>query len=146
MKPNVVFHGQDQNLPEVINEVSFPSSSSFSPSPQRQTRARSAHGKSLSKEVREKGKEEQESLLSLKLESVESESEEESDPAAPRQLTIDEKSSLPENFNFFIDDPEDEKVDPVDHDTLPLNCIQLNELVEINADETLNIIFHVFTN
>jgi hypothetical protein len=64
--------------------------------------------------------------LSLKLESVESESEEERDPAAARQLTIDETSSLPENFNFFIDYPEDEKVDPVDHGMLPLNCIQLN--------------------
>jgi hypothetical protein len=112
MKPNVIFHGQD-HLPEV------PSSSSFSPSPQRQTRARTAHEKSPSKEVRQKEKEEQESLLSLKLESVES--EEESDPAAARQLTIDETSSLPEDFHFIIDDPE-EKVEPVDHGLLPVNC------------------------
>jgi hypothetical protein len=114
MKPNVIFYGQD-HLPEV------PSSSSFSPSLQRQTRARTAHEKSSSKEVRQKEKEEQESLLSLKLESVESESEEESDPAAARQLTIDETSSLPEDFHFIIEDPE-EKVEPVDDGLLPLNC------------------------
>jgi hypothetical protein len=114
MKPNVIFHGQD-HLPEV------PSSSSFSPSRQRQTRARTAHETSPSKEVRRKEKEEQESLLSLKLESVESESEEESDPAAAPQLTIDETSSLPEDFHFIIDDPE-EKVEPVDDGLLPLNC------------------------
>jgi hypothetical protein len=126
MKPNVVFHGQHENLPEVINEVSFPSSSSFSPSPQRQTRARTAHDKSPSKEVRKKEKEQQESLLSLKLESVESESEEDGDPAAARQLTIDETSSLPEDFHFIIEDPE-EKVEPVEHGSLPLNLtVQLN--------------------
>jgi hypothetical protein len=85
-----------------------------------------AHEKSPSKEVRKKEKEEQDSLLSLKLESVESESEEESDPAAAPQLTIDETSSLPEDFHFIIDDPEDEKVDPVDHGLLPVNCRQLN--------------------
>jgi hypothetical protein len=120
VKPNVaVFHGED-HLPEV------PSSSSFSPSPQRQTRARTAHEKSPSKEVRRKEKEEQDLVLSLKLESVESENEEESDPAAARQLTIDETSSLPEDFHFVIDDPEDEKVEPVDHGLLPVNCTQLN--------------------
>jgi hypothetical protein len=119
VKPNVVvFHGQDQDLPEV------PSSSSFCPSPQRQTRARTAHEKSPSKEVRRKEKEEQDLVLSLKLESVESENEEESDSAAARQLTIDETCSLPEDFHFIIDDPEDEKVHPVDHDgLLPVNCI-----------------------
>jgi hypothetical protein len=116
-----VFHGQDQDLTEVINEVSSPSSSSFSPSPQRQTRTRTAHEKSPSKEVRKKDKEQQESLLSLKQESVESESEEESDPVAARQLTIDETSSLPDNFHFIIYDPE-AKVEPVDHGLLPLNC------------------------
>jgi hypothetical protein len=115
MKSNVVFHGQEDHLPEV------PSSSSFSPSSQRQTRARTAGEKSPSKEVRKNEKEEQESQLSLKLESVVSESEEESDPAAARQLTIDETSSLPEDFHFIIDDPE-EKVEPVDHGLLPLNC------------------------
>jgi hypothetical protein len=115
VKPNVAFfHGQD-HLPEV------PSSSSFSPSPQRQTRARTAGEKSPLKEVRQKDEEEQESLLSLKLESVESESEEESDPAAARQLIIDETSSLPEDFHFIIDDPA-EKVDPVDDGLLPINC------------------------
>jgi hypothetical protein len=128
VKPKVVFfHGQDQDLPEVINEVSSPSSSSFSPSPQRQTRARTAHEKSPSKEVRQKEKEEQELLLSLKVESVESENEEErEDPF--RQLTIDKPCSLPENFHFIIDDSssEDEKVEPVDDGLLPANCIHLN--------------------
>jgi hypothetical protein len=123
VKPNVAFfHGQDH--PTERSEV--PSSSSFSPSLQRQTRARTAHEKSPSKEVRKKEKEEQESQLSLKQESVESESEEESDPATARQLTIDETSSLPEDFHFIIDDPE-EKVEPVDHGLLPLKLtVQLN--------------------
>jgi hypothetical protein len=125
VKPNVSFsHGQDEDLPEVINEVSSPSSSSFSPSPQRQTRARTAHEKSPSKElkeVRQKEKEEQESLLSLKVESVESENEEErEDPF--RQFTIDKPCSLPENFHFIIDESssEDEKVEPVDDGLLPV--------------------------
>jgi hypothetical protein len=112
VKPNVIFHGQDQDPPEV------PSSSSFSPSPQRRTRASTVHEKSPSKEVRQKEKEERESQLSVK---VESESEEESDSAAAGQLTIDETCSLPEDFHFIIDDPE-EKVEPVDDGLLPLNC------------------------
>jgi hypothetical protein len=120
VKPNVTFfHGQDQDLPEVINEVSSPSSSSFSPSPQRQTRAFDGD---LSKEVRKKEKEEQDSLLSLKLESVESANEEDGDPAAARQLTIVDTFSVPEDFHFIIEDPEDEKVEPVDDGLLPLKC------------------------
>jgi hypothetical protein len=142
VKPNVVvFQGQDQDIPEV------PSSSSFSPSPQRQTRGRTVHEKSPSKEVRQEEKEEQESLLSLmKVEPVESESEEESDPAAARQLTIDETCSLPKNVHFIIDDSssEDEDVHPVDHGLLPVNCIQLNWLRKMPTE--CNIIFHVFTN
>jgi hypothetical protein len=113
VKPNVIFLGQDQDIPEVP--------ASFSPSPQRPTRARTAHEKSPSKEVRKKEKETQESQLSLKVESVESESEEDGDSAADRQLTIDETSSLPENFHFIIEDAE-EKVEPVDDGLLPVNC------------------------
>jgi hypothetical protein len=115
VKPNVIFLGQDQDIPEV------PASSSFSPSSQRPTPARTAHEKSPSNEVRKKEKEGQESLLSLKLESVESESEEDGDSAADRQLTIDETSSLPEDFHFIIEDPE-EKVEPVNDGLFPVNC------------------------
>jgi hypothetical protein len=137
VKPNVIFHDQDQNLPKVINEVSSPSSLSCSLSPQRQARARTVHEKSPSKEVRKKKNEGQDSQLSLKLESVESENEEDgdSDSAAAGQLTIVETFSLPEDFHFIIDEPEDEKVEPVDDGLLPVNCIQLNWLsVETNAD------------
>jgi hypothetical protein len=117
VKPNVTFfHGQDQDHPPEV-----PSSSSLSPSPQRRTRARTAHENSPSKEVRQKEKEEQKSLLSVKVESVESENEEDGDSAAAGQLTIDETSSLPEDFHFFIEDPE-EKVEPVDDGLLPVNC------------------------
>jgi hypothetical protein len=108
VKPNVVFHGQDVDLPEVINAVSFPSSSSCSPPlPHRQTRVRTA----------------QELLVSLKPESVQFENEEEERDPAGRQLTIDENCSLPEDFYFSIDDPEEKVlVHPLDHGLLFVNC------------------------
>jgi hypothetical protein len=119
VKPNVIFHGQEDHLPEVPSSSSFPP-----PSPQRQTRASTAHEKSPSmpsKEARTKGKEGQESQLSLKVESVESENDEDGDSASAGQVTIDETFSLPEDFHFFIEDPE-EKVEPVDDGWLPVNC------------------------
>jgi hypothetical protein len=166
-KDKVVFNGQSgQDLPEEINEVCPPSSSSCSP--HRQTGARTVQQEGNEKEGEESlllspkvesiesddeegehlttqetnspqppvnepffviaesdfesEEEEQDSLLSVKVESVESESEEDGDPAADRQLTIDETGSLPENFHFIIDDSEDEKVEPVDDGLLPVNC------------------------
>jgi hypothetical protein len=115
MTPNVVFHGQSrEDLPEEINEVSPPSSSSCSP--HRQTEARTVQ------QEEENEKEREESLLSPKVEPIESD-EEEGDNLTTEQTNSPEP---PVNRPFFViaesdcESEEEETVDSVDQGSLPV--------------------------
>jgi hypothetical protein len=113
-KEKVVFNGQSgQDLPEEINEVSPPSSSSCSP--HRQTGARTVQ------QEEENDKEGEESLLSPKVESIES--DEEGD-----NLTTEQTNSPqpPVNGPFFViaesdfESEEEETVESADEGSLPV--------------------------
>jgi hypothetical protein len=123
MKPNVVFHGQSEDQPEEINEVSPPSSSSFSP--HRQTGARTVQQEELEEENEKEG---EESLLSLKVEPIESDDEE------GDNLTTEQTNSPqpPVNGPFFViaesdfESEEEETDDSEDEGSLPVMNVLAN--------------------